>query len=552
MKNVIELLKSQPAHTSVHTFLANAPTMTNSRVEALATGTQPPYIKIAKGFGSDHIMDDNIILQINKAGYKLQAVGDSLWTSMYPREYYSFVDTRSSYSQEALDYYVMRTMKQKLEETDWNFLITHVNEMDHRSHEGGFVYEPTLQILRENDNLIGDYTKRLNNETLIVTFGDHGARPENGFHGGGSKIEIEAGLFSYTKKQRNFLAFQFSDELAPQTRKLIQKTESGSAKGLTEFLNRKVFSQYDISVTTAAIFNAPIPFRSIGSIIPELLHYDVKKESFISESLYEFVMDMSINYLQVAQYYKIAYERSGEMKKQLDLMENGENYLKQYLPKIILLLQKAIKIEENYFNSGENNEMNSLEFSEYENAIKETYDFLKKMRVDLESQQKDFASTWCEVKKFYMYTSWLTRILISISLAFSAFLLGYIIQQGKYNLLTDLSSFGIIMIIQVILLVIVALFQSLDYITVSLVMIGFGTMIYLQIKLILSELSSIKDFYSQTPMVSVIFAIMLLIFHSLGCTMETITAPGIFFINTQKKNGMKASRLILQHLDYRF
>ncbi len=30
--------------------------MTNTRVEALGTGSQPPYIKIAKGFGRDKVI----------------------------------------------------------------------------------------------------------------------------------------------------------------------------------------------------------------------------------------------------------------------------------------------------------------------------------------------------------------------------------------------------------------------------------------------------------------------------------------------------------------
>ena len=39
-----------PEKAAIYTFLAKEPTMTNSRVEAMGTGSHPPYVKIAKSF----------------------------------------------------------------------------------------------------------------------------------------------------------------------------------------------------------------------------------------------------------------------------------------------------------------------------------------------------------------------------------------------------------------------------------------------------------------------------------------------------------------------
>lgn len=39
-----------PEKAGIYALLAKEPTMTNSRVEAIGTGSHPPYVKIAKSF----------------------------------------------------------------------------------------------------------------------------------------------------------------------------------------------------------------------------------------------------------------------------------------------------------------------------------------------------------------------------------------------------------------------------------------------------------------------------------------------------------------------
>ncbi|MDR3549171.1 MAG: hypothetical protein P4M11_13080 [Candidatus Pacebacteria bacterium] len=56
MKNAMRRAAVEPNNAGIYKFMASAPTMTNTRVEALGTGSQPPYIKIAKGFGRDKVI----------------------------------------------------------------------------------------------------------------------------------------------------------------------------------------------------------------------------------------------------------------------------------------------------------------------------------------------------------------------------------------------------------------------------------------------------------------------------------------------------------------
>jgi hypothetical protein len=50
MQHAIRYGREDPIKGAIYTFLSKEPTMTNSRVEALATGSHPPYVKVATSF----------------------------------------------------------------------------------------------------------------------------------------------------------------------------------------------------------------------------------------------------------------------------------------------------------------------------------------------------------------------------------------------------------------------------------------------------------------------------------------------------------------------
>ncbi|MDR3547426.1 MAG: hypothetical protein P4M11_03985 [Candidatus Pacebacteria bacterium] len=58
MKNAMRHAAVEPNNAGIYTFMSTAPTMTNTRIEALGTGSQPPYIKIAQGFGRDKVTSE--------------------------------------------------------------------------------------------------------------------------------------------------------------------------------------------------------------------------------------------------------------------------------------------------------------------------------------------------------------------------------------------------------------------------------------------------------------------------------------------------------------
>ena len=55
MDTVIKYLKEEPDSSATYAYLADEPTMTNSRVEAMGTGSHTSYVKIATGFQNAYV-----------------------------------------------------------------------------------------------------------------------------------------------------------------------------------------------------------------------------------------------------------------------------------------------------------------------------------------------------------------------------------------------------------------------------------------------------------------------------------------------------------------
>ena len=55
MEHVKSYLNNSKENAATYAFLSDAPTMTNSRVEALGTGSHTSYVKIATGFQNSNV-----------------------------------------------------------------------------------------------------------------------------------------------------------------------------------------------------------------------------------------------------------------------------------------------------------------------------------------------------------------------------------------------------------------------------------------------------------------------------------------------------------------
>lgn len=86
----------------------------------------------------------------------------------------------------------------EIHRSDWNLIIAHVLGVDHCGHLYGPTHIEMSRKLKQMDDLIFNITKILSEDTLFLVMGDHGMT-NNGDHGGGSRLEVEAALFVYAK-----------------------------------------------------------------------------------------------------------------------------------------------------------------------------------------------------------------------------------------------------------------------------------------------------------------------------------------------------------------
>ncbi len=60
MEHVKQDLNTWPEKAATYSFLADEPTMTNSRVEAMGTGSHTSYVKIATGFQNSFVQSRSL------------------------------------------------------------------------------------------------------------------------------------------------------------------------------------------------------------------------------------------------------------------------------------------------------------------------------------------------------------------------------------------------------------------------------------------------------------------------------------------------------------
>lgn len=128
-------------------------------------------------------------------------MGDDTWLQIFPNnmnESYPF----SSFNVRDLntvDRGCMTHLYPSIEKNESDLIISHFLGVDHVGHRFEANHEKMRNKLTELNEMLSKTVNLINNDTLLLMFGDHGMTDE-GDHGGESKKEIEAALFVYTKK----------------------------------------------------------------------------------------------------------------------------------------------------------------------------------------------------------------------------------------------------------------------------------------------------------------------------------------------------------------
>jgi phosphatidylinositol glycan class O len=254
-----ETIWTQPDNSRLFRFVADPPTATMQRIKALTTGSMPTFLEVSDNFASEAIHDDNWVVQMGNAGRKAIFMGDDTWLSMYPTSFakaypYPSFEVRDLHT---VDQGVQRHMTPEIRgetfgEDGWHLILGHMLGVDHVGHRLGSNHPEMALKLAEMNLVIGQVMNAIKDNTLFIVMSDHGMNYE-GNHGGATFQETSASLFFFTPRKGAFAN--------PVSSRLPNPSSPHSYGSI---------SQIDIVPTISMLLGAPIPFGSLGMIIPEL------------------------------------------------------------------------------------------------------------------------------------------------------------------------------------------------------------------------------------------------------------------------------------------
>ncbi|XP_065873889.1 uncharacterized protein [Euphorbia lathyris] len=216
----------------------------------MVSGAIGGFLDVAFNFNTQAMLDDNLLDQFFRIGWKMVMLGDETWLKLFPGLFVRHDGVTSFFVKDTVqvDHNVSRHLGNELSRDDWNLLILHYLGLDHVGHIGGrssFLMGPKLKEMDEAVKMIHLSTVNTHNnnqgQTLLVVVSDHGMT-DSGNHGGSS--------------------FEETDSLA---------LFIGLKKDVSEYASASYNSvlQVDIAPTLALLFGVPIPKNNVGVLISE-------------------------------------------------------------------------------------------------------------------------------------------------------------------------------------------------------------------------------------------------------------------------------------------
>jgi phosphatidylinositol glycan class O len=246
---LLQRLAANDSRWAAFPFWSDPPTTTSQRLKGLTTGTLPTFIDVSRNFASANVSEDNWLDQLVRHQRHVTFLGDDTWLKMFPgrfRKEYGFpsFNTRDLHT---VDDGVLRHLLPELRNADWDVLIAHFLGVDHVGHTHGPDHPAMTTKLAQMNGTLEALVNELEHhpDTLLVVLGDHGMTA-SGNHGGASDDELCATLLLYSA---GGLAYGARSPPGP-------------------------LPQINLVPSLALALGVPIPFASLGSLIPELFPAD--------------------------------------------------------------------------------------------------------------------------------------------------------------------------------------------------------------------------------------------------------------------------------------
>ena len=168
--------KGQAVH--FQTFAAS-PTVTLPRLKAILTGSLPSFSDIIHNFNSSQLKEDNLLLQLYKAGKEIIFYGDDTWLKLFPSHFFKRSEGVSSffvYDTIEVDNNVTRHLEKEIRSRDWQVLCLHYLGLDHIGHSEGSSSPLMPKKQKEMDEVIKKVFTSFGEKDLLVLLGDHGMK----------------------------------------------------------------------------------------------------------------------------------------------------------------------------------------------------------------------------------------------------------------------------------------------------------------------------------------------------------------------------------------
>ncbi|KAG7571757.1 Type I phosphodiesterase/nucleotide pyrophosphatase/phosphate transferase [Arabidopsis suecica] len=231
---------------------AAPPTVTMPRLKAMVSGAIGGFLDVAFNFNTQALLDDNLLGQFFRIGWKMVMLGDETWLKLFPGLFMRHDGVSSFFVKDTVqvDRNISRHLPDELNSDDWNLLILHYLGLDHVGHTGGRNSPLMPAKLKEMDDIVRTMHLRAmmdrshdQGQTLLIIVSDHGMT-ENGNHGGSSYEETDS-LMLFIGLNSNI-------------------SDYASATNNVAF-------QVDLAPTLALLFGVPIPKNNVGVLVPGTL-----------------------------------------------------------------------------------------------------------------------------------------------------------------------------------------------------------------------------------------------------------------------------------------
>nr|GMD49280.1 GPI ethanolamine phosphate transferase 2 isoform X1 [Ipomoea batatas] len=104
---------------------AAPPTVTMPRLKAMVSGAIGGFLDVAFNFNTQALLDDNIIVQFLRVGWKMVMHGDETWLKLFPGMFARHDGVSSFFVKDTVqvDHNVSRHLGFELKQTDWSLLV---------------------------------------------------------------------------------------------------------------------------------------------------------------------------------------------------------------------------------------------------------------------------------------------------------------------------------------------------------------------------------------------------------------------------------------------